>query len=161
MIFFWVNCITMAPQVDSKVSQSCDIIGLQKQVCADSFEPLLQEIEKVGMSLTDQCLLYPTRRSEIDLCIQKTECTHFAKCISDLAKKPWKPQNDPDLCDAFRLKKRPLLPYITDPDQLYLYHKSGAACETDQQLAAQCVTLDGKQLWNCIQNHRDLIPGDM
>ena len=160
-MFFFLSCITMAPQVDSKISQSCDVIGLQKQVCAEHFEPLLQEIEKVGMTLTDQCLLYPTRRSEIDICIQKTECTHFARCIAELAQKPWKPQNDPDLCDAFRLQKRTLLPYITDPDQLYLYHKSGAACETDRQLAAKCITLQGKLLWNCIQKNKDLIPGDM
>ena len=91
-MFFFISCITMAPQVDSKISQSCDVIGLQKQVCAEHFEPLLQEIEKVGMTLTDQCLLYPTRRSEIDICIQKTECTHFARCIAELAQKPWKPQ---------------------------------------------------------------------
>ena len=100
-----LSCVTMAPQVDSKTSQSCDVIGLQKQVCADVFEPLIKEFDKVGMSLTDQCLLYPSRRAEIDLCVQKTECNHFAKCISELTKKPWKPQNDPDLCDAFRNKK--------------------------------------------------------
>ena len=51
IMFFFLSCITMAPQVDSKISQSCDVIGLQKQVCAEHFEPLLQEIEKVGKNL--------------------------------------------------------------------------------------------------------------
>ena len=160
-MLFLMSCITMAPQVESKTTHSCDVLGLQSQVCADLFEPLQARIDQLGMSLTDQCLMYPTRRAEIETCMQKTDCGHLAQCIQKIINTPWNPKNDPDLCDAFRIRKRSLKNQMLSSEQLYLYHKSGAVCETDASLAAECILKDGQDLWQCIQKNRSLIPGDM
>ena len=111
----------MAPQVESKTTHLCSF-GATKSVCADLFEPLQQRIGQLGMSLTDQCLMYPTRRAEIETCMQKTDCGHLAQCIQKVINTPWNPKNDPDLCDAFRIRKQSLKTQMVSPEQLYLYH---------------------------------------
>ena len=161
MLALLLSCVSMSQSHELVSTQPCDDLGLQLQVCAESTGTLGKSLERLPVPIQNQCVLFPSRRAEIADCVSNTDCAHFTACLQGLAGSEWAPQNDPDLCDAFRNRKRHVMQQEMDAGERFLFHKSGAVCETDPALPKACISAPKGELWNCIRKNKDLIPNDM
>jgi hypothetical protein len=161
MLTLFLSCISMSQSYEQVSTQACDDLGLQLQVCAESTGSLGKTLERLPVPIQNQCILFPSRRAEIADCVANTYCNHFTPCLEGLVRSEWAPENDPDLCDAFRARKRHLLRMDMDAGERFLFHKAGAVCETDPSLAKACISAPSGGLAECIAKNSSLIPNDM
>ncbi|TNE84018.1 MAG: hypothetical protein EP330_31125 [Deltaproteobacteria bacterium] len=121
---------TPAPEVPS--IEVCDAWGARKLgECAEALAraPVPRNPDRKGrlhgLSLTDQCALFDSRRTALAECTAMTECDAYAECTVRVAVDDWVPAADPGLCESVVRRRlgtaRPLLQEkidaLTDPKQ--------------------------------------------
>lgn len=94
-----------APEVASIAA--CDDWGARKLgECADALAraPVPRNPDRQGrlhaLSLTDQCVLFDSRRAALAGCTAMPGCEDYAACTVGIAVDSWRPDEDAGLCEA-------------------------------------------------------------